>query len=82
MLCPSLCTRSCGVACNQMLAKICSGGGGAALPLPLLEWCPLPCSWHADLHKPDGQYVLSSDRQAVIAFVETLPVRKVHMLPN
>ena len=37
MLCPSLCTRSCGVACNQMLAKICSGGCDTALlPLPVL----------------------------------------------
>jgi DNA polymerase kappa len=31
----------------------------------------------SDINKPDGQYVLRSDRSAVVSFVSTLPVRKI-----
>jgi len=31
----------------------------------------------SDINKPNGQYVLPSDRQAVVQFVSTLPVRKI-----
>lgn len=31
----------------------------------------------SDFRKPDGQYVVPADREAILAFVETLPIRKV-----
>jgi DNA polymerase kappa len=31
----------------------------------------------SDINKPDGQFVLPSDREAILQFVSTLPIRKV-----
>jgi len=47
-------TSSAGIACNKMLAKICT-----------------------DINKPNGQYRLPPDRDAIRAFVEALPIRKI-----
>jgi nucleotidyltransferase/DNA polymerase involved in DNA repair len=31
----------------------------------------------SDINKPDGQYVLPASRDAVLAFISSLPIRKV-----
>ena len=36
----------------------------------------------SDINKPDGQYVLPATRDAVMAFLKTLPVRKVRPHPQ
>ncbi|XP_037087770.1 DNA polymerase kappa-like [Pollicipes pollicipes] len=52
-------TASAGIACNGMLAKICS-----------------------DQNKPDGQFFLARDRDVILRFLDTLPVRKVCGIGN
>ena len=47
-------TCSAGIACNPMLAKICS-----------------------DKNKPNGQFCLPFNREAIIEFMKELPVRKI-----
>ncbi|CDW81824.1 dna polymerase iv kappa [Stylonychia lemnae] len=47
-------TCSAGIACNKMLAKICT-----------------------DMNKPNGQYYLQPDKEAVMDFVNKLSVRKI-----
>lgn len=47
-------TASAGIACNSMLAKICS-----------------------DQNKPNGQFYLPPNREAIMQFVSDLPIRKV-----
>ncbi|XP_031550254.1 DNA polymerase kappa-like [Actinia tenebrosa] len=47
-------TASAGIACNRMLAKVCT-----------------------DRNKPNGQFILSSDRDFVLQFVRDLPIRKI-----
>ena len=47
-------TASAGIACNVMLAKVCS-----------------------DMNKPDGQFSLPPNREAILDFVKDLPIRKI-----
>jgi len=47
-------TASAGIACNVMLAKVCS-----------------------DMNKPNGQYYLPPDKDAILKFVANLSIRKV-----
>ena len=47
-------TASAGIACNVMLAKVCS-----------------------DMNKPNGQYYLPPEKDAIMNFVTNLPIRKV-----
>jgi DNA polymerase kappa len=44
---------------------------------PTLFAIPIALQVCSDINKPNGQYVLGSSREAVMAFVGTLPVRKV-----
>jgi hypothetical protein len=39
--------------------------------------CPQVCS---DINKPNGQFVLTNDRMAVMTFISSLPIRKVYFL--
>lgn len=50
----TLLTASAGIACNRMLAKVCT-----------------------DCKKPNGQFLLPSDRDSVMEFVSDLPIRKI-----
>jgi len=36
----------------------------------------------SDRNKPNGQYLLPPDREAVVAFIQSLPVRKVRNCPR
>lgn len=60
----------------------------ACLPLPIMLmftclWTTLHClalpgpQVCSDINKPNGQYCLPGSREAVAAFVATLPIRKV-----
>ena len=54
------------------LAILCSYSSRLLL-LPFLSLCQV-CS---DINKPNGQFILPNDREAVLTFVSTLPIRKV-----
>ncbi|KAJ3239053.1 hypothetical protein HDU81_006659 [Chytriomyces hyalinus] len=47
-------TASAGVACNRMIAKVCS-----------------------DKNKPNGQFMVASTPEAVLEFLQPLPIRKI-----
>ncbi|KAI8620322.1 hypothetical protein BC830DRAFT_1237384 [Chytriomyces sp. MP71] len=47
-------TASAGIACNRMIAKVCS-----------------------DHNKPNGQFTIKSEPEAILAFMQNLPVRKI-----
>ncbi|EDO29212.1 predicted protein [Nematostella vectensis] len=47
-------TASAGIACNVLLAKVCT-----------------------DCNKPNGQFYLKPDREEIVSFVKTLPIRKI-----
>ncbi|KAJ3241950.1 hypothetical protein HDU78_001551 [Chytriomyces hyalinus] len=47
-------TASAGIACNRMIAKVCS-----------------------DKNKPNGQFMVASTPEAVLEFLQQLPIRKI-----
>ncbi|KAJ3014149.1 UNVERIFIED_CONTAM: hypothetical protein HDU68_000405 [Siphonaria sp. JEL0065] len=47
-------TASAGIACNRMIAKVCS-----------------------DYNKPNGQFRVASDPEAILEFMKELPIRKI-----
>jgi DNA polymerase kappa len=66
-------TASAGIACNMLLAKICSnqqvgvGFARAARMVLISRW-----------QKPNGQFALPATREAVLHFMRSLPTAKLH----
>ncbi|KAI9331874.1 hypothetical protein BDR26DRAFT_869838 [Obelidium mucronatum] len=52
-------TASAGIACNRMIAKVCS-----------------------DFNKPNGQYRVASNPEAILEFLKGLPIRKIPGIGN
>lgn len=58
---------------EQLTGLTCSAGIASNFMLAKI------CS---DLNKPNGQYVLENDKNAIMEFLKDLPIRKVRLLKH